>query len=130
MEDGISGNVQRAGSTGPWAFHDVEIDHGRFHARVAHEVLDSPDVSAALEQMSCKAVAHAVACGGLGDVRLAHGILELALHGRLVEVVSGNPPGAGMRTEGGGGKQVLPMPFARWRRRGRRGGWPGGERMD
>jgi hypothetical protein len=61
--------VKRAGSSRAGASQDVEVNHGGFDRRVAHEVLDGADTD---------------------------GVLKLALHGRLVEVVAGDPPGPGM----------------------------------
>ena len=46
---GKSGDVERTRSTRAGALHDVEVDHRRFHTGVAHEVLHSANVSAALE---------------------------------------------------------------------------------
>ena len=52
-----------------------------------------------------------VAGGAFGDIGFAEGVLELALHGCLVQVMAGDPSGVGMRAEGRGGKDVLPCPF-------------------
>ena len=41
--------VERAGSPRPRPLDDMEVDHGRFDAGVAHEVLDGADVGAVLE---------------------------------------------------------------------------------
>ena len=35
LEWGLQGEVQRAWGAGPRPFHDVKVDHGRFHARMA-----------------------------------------------------------------------------------------------
>jgi hypothetical protein len=39
-------------------------------------------------------MAHRVAGGSLGDLRLPDSLLHVALHGSLVEVVAGDPSGA------------------------------------
>lgn len=62
--------------------------------------------------MGCERMPHRVASGTFGDSGLAHGILELALQGDFMEVMSGNAVGSGMGAERGGGEDVLPWPFA------------------
>jgi hypothetical protein len=84
-------------------------------------------------------MSHRVACGPLGDGRLANGVLELALHGGFVEVMASDAAGAWMRAKRGGrgmtidpiqtfgskpshtfaalqkrggGEKILPCPFA------------------
>jgi len=84
-------HVERAGASGTGAFHDMEVNHGGGNIRVAEQVLDSSDVDAAFEKVGGERMAHGVAGGGLGEPGLAHGFLELALHGDFVDVVSGNP---------------------------------------
>jgi len=73
---------------------------------VAEEVLNGADVGAALEETRREGMAHRVATGWLGNVGLADGVPELPLHGCFVDVVPGDPSGAGMGTEGGRRKQV------------------------
>lgn len=50
--------------------------------------------------------------GQLGDVGLAYGVFELALHGRLMQVMAGDASGLRMRAKGRRGEEVLPGPFA------------------
>ena len=52
-------------------------------------------------------MAHRVASGAFRNPGLADGILELALHGRFVQVMTGDPSCARMRAEGGGCELVL-----------------------
>lgn len=54
---------------------------------------------------------HRVACGALGNGGLADCLLEMPLQGDFMEVVAGDPSGARMRAEGGGGEKVLPAPL-------------------
>ena len=68
---------------------------------MSEKVLDGADVDTALEKMGGEGMAHAVRCGRLRDGCLPHGILELKLHGRCMEMMAGDPSGAGMRVEGG-----------------------------
>jgi len=91
----------------------MQVDHRCFDTRMPHEALDGADVGAGFEEMRRERMAHRVASGAFGNPCLADCILELALHGGFVQVVAGDPSGAWMRTEGGGGEEVLPTPLAR-----------------
>jgi len=42
----ISGQIEWARAAGTRPLHDVEVNHGRFDAGVAHEILDGADVGA------------------------------------------------------------------------------------
>ncbi len=97
-------HVEWAGASSSGAFHDVEVDHGGGHVGMAEEVLDSADVDAAFEEVGGETVAKGVASGRFGKAGLAHGRFELALHGSVVKMVSGNPSGSRMRAQSGGGK--------------------------
>jgi len=46
------------------------------------------------------------------DVAFQRGLVELARHGILMQVVTGDAACAGMGAEGGGRKDVLPRPLA------------------
>ena len=46
--------IKGARSTGSGLFHDMEVDHGRFDIRVAHQGLDGADVGAGLKEVRCK----------------------------------------------------------------------------
>ena len=75
---------------------------------MAEEILDGADVGAALEEAGCEGVAQRVTGGEFGDIGLADGVFELALHGGFMEVMTSDPPGVGMGAESGRGKDVLP----------------------
>ena len=79
---------------------------------MAEQVLDGSDVDAAFQEMRGKAMAKGVAGGGFGEPGFAHGVFELALHGGFVQMMACDVSGAGMRTEGRGGKDILPGPLA------------------
>ena len=57
-------------------------------------------------------MAKSVRCDALWDGGFPRGIADLAGHGVVVQVVAGDPSGARMRAEGGGGEDVLPGPLA------------------
>lgn len=99
--------VQWAGCAGTGTFHDVEVDHGCGDIGMAEEALDGPDVRSGFQQMGGKAVAEGMRGDSLGDSRFAHALAQLAGHGVVMEMVSGDFSGAWVRAEGGGRKEVL-----------------------
>ena len=103
--------VQWAGCAGTGTFHDVEVDHGCGDIGMAEEALDGPDVRSGFQQMGGKAVAEGMRGDSLGDSRFAHALAQLAGHGVVMEMVSGDFSGAWVRAEGGGRKEVLPAPL-------------------
>jgi hypothetical protein len=56
-------------------------------------------------------MAHRVRSDALGDPRLADGFPDLARHGIIVKVVAGDFSSSWVRTQGCGGKDVLPAPL-------------------
>ena len=88
-----SGEIKGTRSTGSGLFHDVKVDHGGFDTGMPHETLDGADIGAGFEQMCRERMAHRVASGAFRNPGLADCILDLALHGSLVEVVAGDPAG-------------------------------------
>ena len=56
-------------------------------------------------------MAQGVRSDAFGDPRLANSLADLACHGIIVEVVTGDFPGAWVRAEGCRGKEVLPAPL-------------------
>jgi len=109
---GGSIEVKRAGGAGTRTLDDVQVDHGGFDAGMAEQGLDGPDVGVGFEEVGGKGMPEGMAGGPFGDVRFAEGLLELALHGAFVKVVTGDAPRAGMRAQGSRGKDILPGPFA------------------
>ena len=79
---------------------------------MAEQILNSSDVDTAFEEMGCETVAESVASSWFGKAGLPRGFLELALHRRIMKMVSGNPAGSGVRAKGRGGEEKLPGPFA------------------
>lgn len=104
--------IEWAECAGSWAFDDVKVNHGGFHAGVSQEGLDGADVGAGLEQVSGEGVPHGVTGGMLWDRCLANSRLELALERYLVEVVSGKSTGSRVRAECRGSEEVLPRPLS------------------
>ena len=98
--------VERAGCTRARALEDVEVNHGGGDVGVAEEVLNGADFGAVLEQARREGMAHRVATGWLGNVGFADGVSELPLHGCLMEVMAGDPSGAGMRAEGASAQRM------------------------
>ena len=54
---------------------------------MAHEVLNGADVGAALEEMGCERVAHAMATCHFGNLSLADRFLKLTLERMFVEMM-------------------------------------------
>jgi len=92
--------------------HDVGVDHGGAHVFVAQEFLDGADAVAGFEEVGGEGVAEDVGRDAFGHVctpgRLPHGFLEAAFIG----VMAPHSARSGIDREAGGGKDVLPAPFA------------------
>ena len=109
---GKSGDIEGTGAAGTRTFDDMEVDHGGGDVGMSEKILNGADVGAALKQARSERVAERMTGGPLGDIGLGDGVLELALHGCLMEVMAGDASGLWVWTEGGGGEDVLPRPFA------------------
>lgn len=90
----------------------MEVDHGGGDIRVAEEGLHGSYVDTAFEEVGCEGVPEGVTGDTFRYGGLPHGVLELASHGVLVQVIAGELPGSGVCAEGCGGKYPLPGPFA------------------
>ena len=106
MADSVE--IKWAGGTCARAFHDVEINHGGFNAGMSQEGLNGADVGAGLKEMSGEGMTHGVAGGAFGNGGFAHCVLELALQGDFMEVMTGDAVGLRVRAERGGREEVLP----------------------
>ncbi len=80
---------------------------------MAEEFLDGPDVGAALEGVSCEAVAKRVTAYPFGDCRLSGGDLDRLLDGALVQMMPAPDTGAWVGREIAGRENVLPAPLPR-----------------
>lgn len=61
---------------------------------MAEQILDGSDVHPAFEEVGGEGMAKRVTGGRFGEAGLARGFLELALHGGVMNVESGNPAGS------------------------------------
>jgi hypothetical protein len=98
------------------AAEDVGVYHGCAYILVAEELLDDSDVGARLEEVGGDRVPQRMGRDGLrdpgGDSSATYG----PLYDGFVEVVPPNLTSRGVRVDAGGGKDLLPVPFARCRR--------------
>ena len=90
-----SGHVQRAGGTGSGPAHDVGVDHRRFDAGMAQQVLHGPDVDSSLQKAGGEGGFGDSGIRGLGDSENRErqwqaGRLRMASPGR------GRPPSFGL----------------------------------
>ena len=93
--------IQRARPSSSGAFDDVEINHSGGNIAMAQQILDGANVHTALKQMGSKRMAQRVAGGWLGEPGLAGALLELALHGGVMEVESCQTLGSWVRAKDG-----------------------------
>jgi len=78
---------------------------------MAEELLDRPDVGAALQQVRREGMPEGVTPGRLRDPGADHRLADEALQGRLVEVVPSALTRFPMRVPPGGGEDPLSAPL-------------------
>ena len=88
------------------------IDHRRLDAAVAQDLLDRPDVVAALQEVGGEGVAQGVAGRVLEDPGRAAGVVKGPLDASLVKVMTPVLATPRVLGETRPGKDVLPSPFA------------------
>ncbi len=66
----------------------MRIDHGRLYAAVAQDLLDRPDVVAALQKVGREGVAQGVAGGVLEDAGRTAGVVKGSLYAPFVKVMA------------------------------------------
>lgn len=64
------------------------IDHGSAHVFVAQQLLNSPDVIAVIEKMSCEAMPESMTASMLGNVREGDSSFDTSLQDLRREMVS------------------------------------------
>ena len=74
--------------------------------------MDCSDIAVVLEQVGGEGVAQRVTCRALGDSRVAHGVLDGALHDGLVKVMATALAGRSVEVEASSRKHPLPGPLA------------------
>ena len=88
--------VEGAADAEAASVEDVGVDHGGLPVAVAEEFLDRADIVAGLEQVRREGVAERVARRALGDVGLADGAGDGALHGTLMQMAAHGEAGVGV----------------------------------
>ncbi len=104
--------VEGADDAAPAFVEDVGVDHGGGHVAVAEQFLHGADVIAGFEQVGGEAVAQRVRVRRLVDPGAPRGLFDVALDGLFVDVVAADHAAARVGAVAGGGKDVLPAPFA------------------